>query len=137
MIRGSWTGEEDKFLKDFYFHRGVRYCADKLERTPGSVAARVAKLGVSRQGENTLRAQFSQGYIVIQSNFNRQFLHTLLAEMKLGRKLQEDEIVHHVDGNILNNHLDNLKVLTRGEHQKEHWGENCDGRRNPANGRFI
>lgn len=44
----------------------------------------------------------------------------LLLEEKLGRELQHDEQVHHIDGNPLNNDIDNLEVKMLGEHQREH-----------------
>lgn len=43
----------------------------------------------------------------------------LLACQK-GRKLQSDEVVHHIDGNELNNDLSNLEVLSRSEHNSLH-----------------
>lgn len=43
-----------------------------------------------------------------------------LLEKNLGRKLNENEQVHHEDENPLNNNLDNLKVKLLGEHQREH-----------------
>lgn len=43
-----------------------------------------------------------------------------LAEMKIGRHLQEDEEVHHIDRNHCNNIFANLEVLTASEHSKIH-----------------
>lgn len=45
-------------------------------------------------------------------------LHRLIAEWKLGRKLTKDEVVHHMDDDTLNNHPDNLEVLTASDHNK-------------------
>lgn len=39
-----------------------------------------------------------------------------LMECHLGRYLTEDEIVHHKDGNPLNNEIENLEVLSRVYH---------------------
>jgi hypothetical protein len=47
-------------------------------------------------------------------------LHRQIMENKLGRTLQFNEIVHHKDGNKLNNSLDNLEVMDRGEHARLH-----------------
>jgi transposase len=41
-------------------------------------------------------------------------------EKKLGRYLSNEEIVHHKDGNKMNNHPDNLEVFTRSTHAKYH-----------------
>lgn len=46
--------------------------------------------------------------------------HRYIMEQILGRKLDRDEIVHHKDGNRANNNIDNLVLMTRGEHSKLH-----------------
>jgi len=46
--------------------------------------------------------------------------HVLSAESKLGRPLSDDEHVHHIDGDKLNNHPDNLMVLSNSEHATLH-----------------
>lgn len=46
--------------------------------------------------------------------------HIFLMEQSIGRKLAPNECVHHIDGNRANNSLDNLQLLTRGEHSRLH-----------------
>lgn len=46
--------------------------------------------------------------------------HRKIAEETLGRKLKSHEVVHHIDGNTLNNDLANLLILTRRKHGKLH-----------------
>jgi hypothetical protein len=43
-----------------------------------------------------------------------------LIEKHLGRKLNEDDDVHHKDGNPLNNELDNLEIISKSQHTIEH-----------------
>ena len=47
-------------------------------------------------------------------------LHRKTMEDYLGRKLNDNEIVHHIDGNKLNNDISNLQVMTRSEHSRYH-----------------
>jgi len=47
-------------------------------------------------------------------------VHRHVAERKLGRKLKPGEVVHHRDGNKLNNKRGNLAVLSRKFHSKLH-----------------
>lgn len=44
----------------------------------------------------------------------------LLMEEKLGRKLNPDEQIHHIDENPLNNDINNLEIMKIGEHQRKH-----------------
>jgi HNH endonuclease. len=46
--------------------------------------------------------------------------HRIIAEKKLNRMLLKTEIVHHIDGNKLNNNPDNLEVMTLAKHTSHH-----------------
>lgn len=55
--------------------------------------------------------------------------HRIVAELKYGRKLTFDDVVHHIDGNKRNNSPDNLVVMTRAEHIAVHREEMMEARR--------
>jgi hypothetical protein len=85
----------------------------------------------------TLKLVMHKGYPCVTIGSYREQLHRLVAEYTLGRKLAAGEVVHHKDGNVWNSNPDNLQILTRSEHQRIHWGENCDGRRDKKTGKFT
>ncbi len=47
--------------------------------------------------------------------------HRFVVSKDLGRSLRKNEIVHHRNGNKLDNRLENLEVQSRGEHLLEHY----------------
>ena len=46
--------------------------------------------------------------------------HRIIMEKHIGRYLTRNEIVHHKDGNKLNNKIENLEIMTRAEHCLTH-----------------
>jgi len=69
-----------------------------------------------------------KSYKTICINGKQKRLHRYLVEQNIGRELDSSEIVHHIDGNKHNNAIENLEVISRGEHLKIHLE---DGTVNP------
>lgn len=44
----------------------------------------------------------------------------VVMERHLGRSLLPDEDVHHIDGDVTNNSIENLQIIKHGEHQRQH-----------------
>lgn len=57
-------------------------------------------------------------------------LHRFLVEKQLGRKLKRTEHVHHLNGDKLDNRLDNLVVLSERDHHSIHAKEISAKRKN-------
>lgn len=74
--------------------------------------------------------------IVKVLNYNRDnnvshdgwyYEHILIMEQDLGRSLNKNECVHHLDGNKGNNRLENLLLMTNSTHAKIHkWIDRCN-----------
>ncbi len=47
-------------------------------------------------------------------------VHQWVAEKKVGGDIYEERVVHHKDGNKLNNNPNNLSVMDRDEHSSLH-----------------
>ncbi len=59
--------------------------------------------------------------------------HTLVMERHIGRLLREDEVVHHINHVRDDNRLENLRLMTKKEHQSMHMKErNAEKRRKKA-----
>ena len=61
----------------------------------------------------------NNGYL--RFNDSNKLVHRWIAEKNIGRKLYPDEVVHHQDGNKLNNSPNNLQVFSsQDEHHSLH-----------------
>lgn len=48
------------------------------------------------------------------------FEHIIIAEEKIGRKLREDEVVHHINEIKTDNRKENLQVISKSRHSTHH-----------------
>lgn len=60
--------------------------------------------------------------------------HILVMCAAIGRKLRPGEVVHHKNGDRLDNRLENLELTTAGDHNAIH---NVERGRDPKTGRFV
>lgn len=61
-----------------------------------------------------------------------KYEHDVVMEEHLGRKLTDNEIVHHINRDKLDNRLENLEVKTISNHMKTH-----QRKRDKKTGRFL
>lgn len=70
------------------------------------------------------KTYLENGYIVEYANGNNKNncikQHRRIMEEHLGRKLREDEVVHHLNGIKTDNRIENLRVMSRKEHSAMH-----------------
>lgn len=82
----------------------------------------------------------SRGYIEITRGPNKgRLLHDVIMEIRLGRPLQPDECVHHIDHKPSNNCDDNLALMTKTGHSRHHrlLEAKINPRKRGQNGRYT
>lgn len=117
-----WTVDEVNFLMDNFPTKLTDYCAESLGRSWDATHKKANSLGLKPVWKHWYIS--TEGYRVLCSNRDEKIQeHRYVMEQKLGRRLTSEEIVHHKDGNKLNNDPDNLEIMTRSEHMTHHWIE--------------
>ncbi len=113
----AWTVEEYEWLQENYEKLGLKHCVLYLNRTATAILHTVNRMGLKRRGSGRApRILIKDGYIWISTEGTQFALHRRLAEMYRGSLLKEGEVVHHEDGNRMNNAPENLTVTTIAEH---------------------
>ena len=71
---------------------------------------------------NNKKPQLINGYIAYYNTKgnNYDYEHDIVMDKLLNHKLQENEVVHHLDLNKVNNNTENLIYLDLGQHTKLH-----------------
>lgn len=75
-----------------------------------------------------LKIQKSNGYMYFNDknhplaigNSGKVYYHRHVMSLYLGRWLKSGEIIHHIDGNKINNNIDNLIIVDNVEHLRIH-----------------
>jgi hypothetical protein len=84
---------------------------------------------VGRIGRNPFQIHYGKkfyrrpfGYWVHQTKDVCELAHRFIWKHHHG-PIPENMDIHHIDGNKDNNEIENLRMLSRSEHRKEHWSD--------------
>ena len=108
---------------------GIQHKASRLgiHKNPDTLKGILAKNAAIAKAANIKgRKITSGGYVLIYApdhlnGVNGYVMeHRLVMESHIGRLVARDEAVHHIDGDKLNNALENLHLLRHGDHTALH-----------------
>lgn len=124
--------QEAKYCSRNCYHKATRktyhvickYCGREREVTPKEKDRQFCNLVCAhayKREQPRTPTKNRQGYEMVWfTDGSGEKYHRFLMEQQLGRKLKSDEIVHHKDGDRSNNDLDNLEIMSWGEHSALH-----------------
>ena len=116
----KWREDEIDYLKDNYLYKNsCKMIASHLKRSERSVYTMADRLGLKVQWE--YKRIDKDGYIeVVLDSSVKQREHRYIYEQYLNRKLEPNEHIHHLDENKQNNKLENLIIVSPGQHNRLH-----------------
>lgn len=133
----QWSDDDIATLIEFYPSTKTIDLVPVLHRSKQSIDHKAQRLGLkktdellfdnrsARRGEKSPtwkggKTRSRKGYVVLRNDGDVIFEHRAVMEEHIGRKLTEDEVVHHINGDKTDNRLENLQLMTRGEHSTMH-----------------
>lgn len=78
------------------------------------------------------------GYYEITKGVNKnRRLHDVIMEKHIGRRLENFEVVHHINGIKTDNRIKNLQLMTKSDHSSYHATEKTKHLQRDNKGQFI
>jgi ribosomal protein L37AE/L43A len=105
-----------EFYAPAYRMETAKFCSrscTSIANPSNTEKARMASPIMKRAGTSNQKK-----YIVINVNGRQIREHRHVMQVHLGRTLLPHEHVHHINGDVTDNQVENLMVLTNSEHQK-------------------
>lgn len=153
-LTGEWKKENGQWFQKEIIQRWVKYveipcaiCGNKFKtRHHDSVTCNEKCRAIYRWAKTTPEERrtatgeyIHNGYrmIYVPGKTNRVYEHRYNAEKKLGRSLTKKEMVHHMNGNKLDNSPNNLVVITKSDHNILHKVDEVKNRKRSNDGKFI
>jgi hypothetical protein len=78
---------------------------------------RLAQIGKKRHGA---KGWIAHGRRFVMHKGKEMLEHRVIMELYIGRSLEKDEVVHHINENPLDNRIENLQLMKKGEHSSHH-----------------
>jgi len=113
-----------------------RHCSGRGVPHPKGADSPIWKGGIRRRPEGYERVH-RRGYIEVWIGEKWRLQHRLVMEKHLGRPLKNSEHIHHINEITYDNRLENLMIVSRGEHNKIHKTIQSLGWKRDEAGRFI
>jgi len=117
----------DKMIKLFYKGHDLHYIAQKFNVGYSTVRGRLREKGIETDRYHCGFTAKETGYIYVHmpehpAANKRGYIpeHTIIMEKAIGRRLNANEVVHHINGIKNDNSLSNLKLMTEYQHKSLH-----------------
>jgi hypothetical protein len=129
-------GRIRKYIYKHGYNNGKKFPTIKHDKQfkkgdkPWNKGIHVENAGTFKKGHRGMRAEenpnwrggfvMKNGYKAMVVEGRKIYVHRYVVEQSIGRKLEKNEHVHHLNHDKLDNRIENLKILSPQEHSRYH-----------------